>query len=147
MSDNEETQDTSPEFSLEEWCKVSGLNRKTSGLLRTQELTSPTCLVLVDKKDVANMGLPLGQHKLLIKAIQELIQTGKGPTQASTTPAPAPAPAPAQQITQWSHLVINRRMPSQPLVSCLMLYYSLLLTPLLYCVLQVQALTLEQYSL
>ena len=58
-------------FTLMDWWKENSLSRKTEGVLIKEELDAES-IFLLDYGEIRELGLPLGQRKLLQKAIAEL---------------------------------------------------------------------------
>jgi len=61
----------SDDFPFDEWARKVGLNRKTTAILRDNDLVSKVALSLIAEVDVVDIGLTLGQRKVLVSAIQE----------------------------------------------------------------------------
>ena len=59
------------DFCLADWCKKHSLSRKTEGIFDKEEL-SVESIPLLDHGEIRELGLPLGQRKLLQKAVAEL---------------------------------------------------------------------------
>ena len=71
MSGNEDDE-VAEQFNLQDWCKAAGLTRKTEGTLSKKELTSLDALKMLEPVDLREMGLPIGQRKLLQQAVASL---------------------------------------------------------------------------
>ena len=71
MSGNE-NDEVAEQFNLQDWCKAAGLTRKTEGTLSKEELTSLDALKMLEPVDLREMGLPIGQRKLLQQAVASL---------------------------------------------------------------------------
>ena len=65
-------EDAQSEFSFEDWAKGVGLQRKSTLILRDNDLTSESALVLLNETDIQSLGLTLGQRKLFQAAIQKI---------------------------------------------------------------------------
>ena len=74
-----------PEFDFDQWALDLGLNRKTTGILRQQELCTRQVLVMLTESDLRELGLVLGQRKLLQSAIQAFRSTDQHQQAAATT--------------------------------------------------------------
>ena len=61
-------------FEISEWAIENGINRKTVSVLRKEELTSKDSLILLNETDIVELGLTMGQRKLLFAAISKLKQ-------------------------------------------------------------------------
>ena len=59
------------DFTLTEWCKENSHTRKTEGILAKEELDAKS-ISLLDCGEIRESGLPLGQRKLVQRAIAEL---------------------------------------------------------------------------
>jgi hypothetical protein len=68
---------TTDDFPFDEWTRKVGLNRKTTAILRDNDLVSKVALSLITEVDVVGIGLTLGQRKVLISAIQEFKVSNK----------------------------------------------------------------------
>ena len=71
MSGSEDNE-VAEQFNLQDWCKAAGLTRKTEGTLSKEELTSLDALKMLEPVDLREMGLPIGQRKLLQQAVASL---------------------------------------------------------------------------
>ena len=58
----------SDDFPFDEWARKVGLNRKTTAILRDHDLVSKVSLSLIAEVDVVDIGLTLGQRKVLVSA-------------------------------------------------------------------------------
>ena len=58
-------------FEISEWAIENGINRKTVSVLRKEELTSKDSLILLNETDIVELGLTMGQRKLLFAAISK----------------------------------------------------------------------------
>ena len=67
-----EDDDVAEQFNLQDWCKAAELTRKTEGTLSKEELTSLDALKMLEPVDLREMGLPIGQRKLLQQAVASL---------------------------------------------------------------------------
>ena len=67
-----EDDEVAEQFNLQDWCKAAGLTRKTEGTLSKEELTSLDALKMLEPVDLREMGLPIGQRKLLQQAVASL---------------------------------------------------------------------------
>ena len=65
------------EFDFAKWCESNGLTKKTADTLKEQDLHISEALALLEKSDIAELGLTKGQTKLLAKAVTELQPKGK----------------------------------------------------------------------
>ena len=61
-------------FEISEWAIENGINRKTVSVLRKEELTSKDSLILLNEAVIVELGLTMGQRKLLFAAISKLKQ-------------------------------------------------------------------------
>ena len=77
-------------FNFDDWSRGAGLARKTTLLLRQQDLTTLQTLQLVSDSDFKELGITLGQRKLLVSQLQKLCASHGTPT-ASQTPASIPS--------------------------------------------------------
>ena len=69
-------------FDLVDWCKTHKITRKTEALLRKEALDSPEALALLTTQDLYELGLPLGQRKLMQVALS-IWQPGTSKNDAS----------------------------------------------------------------
>ena len=90
MGDKDDTTENAPAnagdeaegFDLVDWCKTHKINRKTEALLRREALDSPEALALLTTQDLYELGLPLGQRKLMQVALS-IWQPGNSKNDAS----------------------------------------------------------------
>ena len=59
-------------FSFDLWANTCGVSRKTSKLLRDQDLTTPETLMEMSQAELLSVGLTYGQTKTIIKALDTL---------------------------------------------------------------------------
>ena len=64
----EGTEDT---FNFDEWANNIGLKRPTTQTLRNEDLTSKETLILLEQKDMKELGLTMGTIKLIQKQIDQ----------------------------------------------------------------------------
>lgn len=69
--DNPENEAETPEFDFNEWATEIGLNRKTTAKLKQEDLCTERTLALLVSTDIRELGLAIGQRKLLETAIQQ----------------------------------------------------------------------------
>ena len=62
---------------LRKWCKGNGLTKKTADTLKEQDFHVSDALALLEKCNIAKLGLTKGQTKFLAKAMTELRPKGK----------------------------------------------------------------------
>ena len=73
----EESVPQGTEFDFEAWALESKLSKKTCTQLKKEELTVSEAIEALSNDDITCLGLPLGQAKLLTKAVNRLQQTEK----------------------------------------------------------------------
>ena len=71
MAENRDTEENTT-FSFEEWAKKSGLNRKTTSVLRGEDLNTEISLCHVTEEDILVLPLTTGQRRLLLVAVTSL---------------------------------------------------------------------------
>ena len=69
---------------FEEWARSIGLNRKSTAVLRDEDLTSVQALQVIIPEDVDKLSLSVGQRRILLNALQQL----KSPKSSSSTTPP-----------------------------------------------------------
>ena len=77
-------------FDLVDWCKTHKTTRKTEALLRREALDSPEALTLLTSQDLYELGLPLGQPKLIQVALS-MWQPGNSKNDASPDASDRPS--------------------------------------------------------
>ena len=66
------------------WAQTCGINRKTTGVLRKEDIVSKDTLILLTEKDLMELGLSLGQRKLVAAALGRLkASVGEEPKQTN----------------------------------------------------------------
>ena len=88
------------EFDFEAWALESKLSKKTCTLLKKEELTVPEAIEALNKDDIACLGLPLGQAKLLTKAVNRFQQTEQ---EQAGPPEDITIDAIRKQVTELDH--------------------------------------------
>ncbi len=68
------------DFKFDEWANDIGLTRKTTTILREQDLVAKSALVLVSEVEMSKIGLTLGQFKVLMAAIVKFKPVIPAPT-------------------------------------------------------------------
>ena len=63
------TEDNEQGFDMTIWAQTCRINRKTTDILCKDDIVSKDTLILLTKKDLIELGLPLGQRKLVVAAI------------------------------------------------------------------------------
>ena len=58
-------------FNFDEWANSIGLKRPATQMLRNEELTSKEALILLEQKDMKELGLTMGTTKLIQKQIAQ----------------------------------------------------------------------------
>ena len=81
---SEVTEDNEQGFDMTVWAQTCGINRKTTGVLRKEDIVSKDTLILLTEKDLMELGLSLGQRKLVAAAIGRLkASVGEEPKQTN----------------------------------------------------------------
>ena len=71
MSDNEETNTAPPAFNFDDWASSLGLKRPVTQTLRNEELVTKEALLLLEPKDLKELGLTIGSVKIIMNDIDK----------------------------------------------------------------------------
>ena len=70
-------EESGTEFDFDKWSEDHNLNRKTTGILRGQDLDKLPALMLIEPEDLLPLGLTTGQRRLSLSAVKKLQEEHK----------------------------------------------------------------------
>ena len=70
-------EESGSEFDFDKWSEDHKLNRKTTGILRGQDLDKLPALMLREPEDLLSLGLTIGQRRLSLSAVKKLQEEHK----------------------------------------------------------------------
>ena len=71
MSDNEDTNVAPLAFNFDDWANSLGLKRPVTQTLRNEELVTKEALILLESKDLKELGLTMGSVKMIMNDINK----------------------------------------------------------------------------